>query len=305
MYYNSLDDITLQASWLTIGVFDGVHRGHQEIIRRLVSGAHGMGLPAVVLTFCPHPAVVLGGQEHFKRLTTPQERVEILEGMGVDAVVVHPFTRELAAQTAETFMQYVCSRIGVRRLLVGYDFALGRGREGDAARLTEIGRTAGYDLETIPALAPDGDVISSTHIRQRVSGGQVAEAAADMGRFFAITGPVIHGDGRGRKINIPTANIEIPEDKLLPANGVYACWAWVGGQKHPAVTNVGVRPTFKVNELSENVETHILDFDRELYGEEVKLEFVSRLRNEMKFPSVEALVSQITKDIARAREILG
>jgi riboflavin kinase/FMN adenylyltransferase len=264
-----------------------------------------MGLPAVVLTFCPHPAVVLGGQAHFRRLTTPIERAEILAGLGVDAVVIHPFTRELAAQTAEAFMQYVRSRIGVRRLLVGYDFALGRGREGDAARLAEIGRETGYDVETIPVLAPDGDVISSTRIRQRVSGGQVAEAAADMGRFFAITGPVIHGDGRGRKINIPTANIEVPEDKLLPANGVYACWVWVDGQKHLAVTNVGIRPTFKSNELSENIETHILDFDQNLYGEEIKLEFVSRLRNEMKFSSVEALVTQITKDIARAREILG
>ncbi len=305
MLYNSLDDITLPESWLTIGVFDGVHRGHQEIIRRLVSGAHGIGLPAVVLTFSPHPAVVLGRQTSFKQLTTPIERAEILEVLGVDTVVIHPFTRELAAQTAKAFMQYVHRRIGLRRLLVGYDFALGRGREGDGARLAEIGREIGYDVEILPALSISGEIISSTRIRQLITSGQVVETAADMGRFYEIRGPVVHGDGRGRKINIPTANIEIPEDKLLPANGVYACWAWVDGQKHRAVTNVGVRPTFKSNELRENVEAYILDFDRELYGEEVKLEFVSRLRDEMKFPSVEALVAQITKDIARAREILG
>ncbi len=305
MLYNSLDDITLPESWLTIGVFDGAHRGHQEIIRRLVSGAHGIGLPAVVLTFSPHPAVVLGGQAQFKRLTTLLEQVKVLESLGVDVVVVHPFTRELAGQTAEKFMRYVKSRIGLQRLLVGYDFALGRGREGNGARLAEIGREIGYDVEILPALSISGEIISSTRIRQLITSGQVVETAADMGRFYEIRGPVVHGDGRGRKINIPTANIEIPEDKLLPANGVYACWAWVSGQKHPAVTNVGVRPTFKSNELCENVETHILDFDRELYGEEVKLEFVSRLRDEMKFPSVEALVAQITKDIARAREILG
>jgi riboflavin kinase/FMN adenylyltransferase len=247
---------------------------------------------------------VLGGQPHFKRLTTPIERAEILEDLGADAVIIHPFTRELAEQTAESFMRYVKSRIGLHRLLVGYDFALGRGREGNAARLAEIGRETGYDVETVPAFSISGEIISSTRIRQRISSGQVAEAAADMGRFYTICGPVVHGDGRGRKINIPTANIEIPEDKILPANGVYACWAWVKGEKHRAVTNVGIRPTFKSNNLGANIETHILNFDRELYGLQIELEFVSRLRQEMRFPSVEALVTQITKDIARAREIL-
>ena len=305
MLYNSLDDIHLPSSWLTIGVFDGVHRGHQEIIRRLVAGAHAVNLPAVVMTFYPHPAVVLGGQEHFKRLTTTSERAEILTGMGVDAVVVHPFTRTLAEQTAETFMRYVKNRVGLRKLLVGYDFALGRGREGNASRLAEIGGQLGYGVETIPVFSLEGQIVSSTRIRKLISAGQVAEAATDMGRYYTVSGIVIHGDGRGRKINIPTANISVPEDKILPANGVYACWASVGESRHPAVTNVGIRPTFKSVDLTPNVETHILDFERELYGQEIKLEFVSHLREEMKFPSVEALVAQITGDIVRAREILA
>ena len=304
MLYNSLDDIHLPSSWLTIGVFDGVHRGHQEIIRRLVAGAHAVNLPAVVMTFYPHPAVVLGGQEHFKRLTTTSERAEILTGMGVDAVVVHPFTRTLAEQTAETFMRYVKNRVGLRKLLVGYDFALGRGREGNATRLAEIGGQLGYGVETIPVFSLEGQIVSSTRIRKLIAAGQVAEAATDMGRYYTVSDIVIHGDGRGRKINIPTANISVPEDKILPANGVYACWASVGESRHPAVTNVGVRPTFKSVDLTPNVETHILDFERELYGQEIKLEFVSHLREEMKFPSVEALVAQITGDIVRAREIL-
>jgi len=304
MLYNSLDDIHLPSSWLTIGVFDGVHRGHQEIIRRLVAGAHAVNLPAVVMTFYPHPAVVLGGLEHFKRLTTTSERAEILTGMGVDAVVVHPFTRTLAEQTAETFMRYVKNRVGLRKLLVGYDFALGRGREGNASRLAEIGGQLGYVVETIPVFSLEGQIVSSTRIRKLIAAGQVAEAATDMGRYYTVSGIVIHGDGRGRKINIPTANISVPEDKILPANGVYACWASVGESRHPAVTNVGIRPTFKSVDLTPNVETHILDFERELYGQEIKLEFVSHLREEMKFPSVEALVAQITGDIVRAREIL-
>jgi riboflavin kinase/FMN adenylyltransferase len=303
-HFRSLDDLTLQNAWLTIGVFDGVHRGHQEIIRQLTTGAHADGALAVVLTFSPHPAVILGGKADFKSLTTAEERAALLESLGVDIVITHPFDRALADQTAEEFMRHVARTLGLRRLLVGYDFALGRGREGDMTRLTELGKTLGYEVQPVAPLAAGDEVISSSRIRTRLAAGEVAAAALDLGRYYSVTAPIIHGDGRGKKINIPTANLEIPAEKVIPANGVYACWAWVSGKQYTSVTNVGIRPTFTPEEYAPHVETHLLDFDHDLYGQEVKLEFVEWLREERKFPSVEALVGQIHNDIARARQIL-
>jgi riboflavin kinase/FMN adenylyltransferase len=304
-HLRSLDDLALQNAWLTIGVFDGVHRGHQEIVRQLTAGAHANGAPAVVLTFSPHPAVILGGKRDFKCLTTPDERAGLLEALGVDAVITHPFDRALAAQTAEEFMRRVARSLGLRRLLVGYDFALGRAREGNVARLGELGKTLGYAIQTIPPVANGGETISSTRLRRQVAAGEVKAAAAGLGRCYTLAGPVIHGDGRGKKINIPTANLEIQAGKVIPANGVYACRAWAGGEKYAAVANVGVRPTFTPEEYVPHVEAHLLDFGSDLYGQGLTLEFVERLREEHKFPSVEALVGQIRADIGRARGILG
>ena len=304
-HFRSLDDLTLQNAWLTIGVFDGVHRGHQEIIRQLTAGAHADRAPAVVLTFFPHPAVILGGKNDFKSLTTPEERAALLESLGVDTVITHPFDRALAAQTAEEFMCRVALTLGLRRLLVGFDFALGHGREGNVARLTELGKTLGYEVHTITPVTNGKETISSTRIRQQILAGEVTAAAVGLGRCYALTGPVIRGDGRGKKINIPTANLDIPAEKVIPANGVYACWAWASGKKYLSVTNLGIRPTFTTEENAPHVETHLLDFDRDLYGQEVKLEFVERLREERKFPSVDALVGQIHRDIARASRILN
>jgi riboflavin kinase/FMN adenylyltransferase len=256
------------------------------------------------LTFFPHPAVVLGEKNDFKCLTTPEERAALLEALGVDVVITHPFDRALAAQTAEEFMRRVARTLGLRRLLVGYDFALGHGREGDVARLTELGKTLGYEVHTIAPLTNGKETISSTRIRQQIVAGEVTAAAAGLGRYYSLSGPVIHGDGRGKKINIPTANLEIPAEKVIPANGVYACWAWVSGERYLSVTNIGIRPTFTPDEYAPHVETHLLDFDRDLYGQEVELEFVEWLREERKFPSVEALVGQIHSDIERAKKIL-
>ncbi len=309
-HFSSLDDLALpiglrQNAWLTIGVFDGVHRGHQEIVRQLTAGAHADGALAVVLTFFPHPAVVLGGKADFRSLTTPDERVALLESLGVDVVITHPFDRALADQTAEEFMRHVARNLGLHRLLIGHDFALGRGREGNVARLSELGASLGYEVQSIAPLAAGNEIISSTRIRTRLAAGDVAAAALDLGRYYSVTAPIIHGDGRGKKINIPTANLEIPAEKVIPANGVYACRAWAGDERHAAVTNVGIRPTFTPEEYTPHVEAHLLDFDRDLYGQELELEFVERLREERKFPSVEALVEQIHTDIGRARQILN
>jgi riboflavin kinase / FMN adenylyltransferase len=301
---HSIDNTKLQNTWLTIGIFDGVHRGHQEILRRLVSGAHKEGSPAVVLTFTPHPAVVLGGKTNFKCLTTPGERVELLESLGVDVVITQTFDRTLANQTAEEFMRRVARTLGLRCLFVGYDAALGRGREGDAARLTEIGKELNYTVQVVPPLKDEAGILSSTRIRAEVAAGNVSAAAADLGRHFFVTGPVVHGDGRGHTINIPTANIQVSAGKLIPANGIYATWAWVDGKKYPAATSIGIRPTFTPKESVSHVEAHLLDFKKDLYGQEVKLEFVEYLRPEEKFPSVDALLEQIHADIDHTRKIL-
>ena len=302
-HYRSLEAIQIENSWLTIGVFDGVHRGHQEIIQLLVAGARQAGAPAVVLSFHPHPAEVLGGKE-IRCLTTPDERAELLVALGVDVVITEAFTRSLAETQAADFMKYLKERLGLRHLLVGYDFALGHNREGDYYRLSALGKELDYEVRALPAVSGQKGIISSSFIRQRLMAGQVGEAAEALGRFYAVSGPVVHGDGRGKKINIPTANIAFPERKVVPANGVYACWAWVGDERHPAVTNVGIRPTFTPDQETPHIETHLLDFSQELYDREIKLEFVARLRDEMRFSSVGLLIAQIQDDILEARSLL-
>ncbi len=303
-HYRSLNDVSLKNSWLTIGVFDGVHRGHQEILANLTAGAHENGAPAVVLTFWPHPAVVLGKRNDLKSLSTPEERADLLGALGVDAVITQPFTSEFAKLSALDFMRLVSERLDLRSLWIGYDFALGHNREGNLERLTEIGRELGYSVQAIGPVKNGEDVLSSSLIRQRIRNGEVAHAAENLGRFYALSGPVVHGDGRGRRINIPTANVDYPKDKVIPANGVYACWARVGGERYPAATNIGINPTFTPDKETPNVEAHILDFDRDLYGQELKLEFVQYLREELKFSSVEALLEQIHADIGKTRKIL-
>jgi riboflavin kinase / FMN adenylyltransferase len=301
-HLTSLDGLHLQGAWLTIGVFDGIHRGHQEIIRQLTAGAHQSGAPAVLLSFAPHPAVFFGAKD-LKCLTTPEERAEIIESLGVDYVVTQTFDKSIASQTAEEYMALMHRHFGLKKLLIGHDFALGKGRAGNYEKLTEIGRELGFDVQRVEALRFEDGIISSSVIRQRLADGDVAGVAAKLGRYYALSGPVNPGDGRGRTIGIPTANVEPPTDKALPANGVYACYAWVDGQKHPAVTNVGVRPTFG-GENIQRVEAHLLDAFGDYYGKVMRLEFVERLRGEQKFPSVEALISQIKTDIETARRVL-
>jgi len=303
-HYRSLEDVNLQHAWLTVGVFDGVHRGHRQIMNTLTAGAHADEAPAVVLTFDPHPASVLSGRE-IKCLTLPDERAGLLGQLGVDVVITERFTRELSNVTAYDFMVRLRRRLGLHRLLIGYDFALGKGREGNAARLTEIGSELGYRVDVVPAVSDESGVISSTEIRKLIEVGNVAEAARLLGHPYSLHGPVIHGDGRGRTINVPTANIAYPPQKMIPARGIYACWAYLNERKYRAAVNIGINPTFTPDKETPNVEAHLLDFRRELYGEDVRLEFVARLRDELRFESVEALLEQIGKDIESTRLILG
>jgi riboflavin kinase/FMN adenylyltransferase len=297
-HYHSLHEASLQKSWLTIGVFDGVHRGHREITQRVTAGS-----PSVLLTFDPHPASVLGGQE-IKCLTTPDERAELLEALGLETVITEPFTRDLATVSAYDFMARLKRHLGLERLFIGYDFALGKGREGNAARLAEIGRELGFTVEVVPAVGDESGVISSTEIRKLVSLGDVDAASGLLGRPYQTSGPIIHGDHRGRAIGFPTANLGYPMQKILPANGIYACWAWLEGQRFAAAVNVGLRPTVKSDQTVPNLEAYLLDFDRDIYGLTLKLDFITRLRDELKYSSLDALIAQIHKDVEKTRMIL-
>ena len=303
IHARSLDEISLKQSWLTIGVFDGVHRGHQEIIRRLTSGAHAVKSPAVVVTFWPHPATVLAAGK-VRCLTTPDERAALLASLGVDAVLTYEFDKATANTSAQEFVGRLHAKLDFRHLLIGYDFALGKGREGNATRLAEIGSELGYEVEIIPALGDESGVVSSTEIRKLVATGDVAAAATLLGHPYSLHGPVVPGDRRGRDLGYPTANIDYPRDKILPLNGIYACWAWIDDQRHRAAVNVGVRPQFHPDALTPLVEAYILDLDRHLYGKDLRLDFVQRLRDEMRFPSVSALIEQIQRDVTSTREIL-
>ncbi len=303
LHVTSLNDIQLNGTWLTIGVFDGVHRGHQAILRQLVEGAHAAGSPAAVLTFARHPAEVLGHRS-LKCLTTPEERAELLGQLGVDAVITHPFDEQVAALSAAEFMKPIKERLGLSRLLIGYDFALGKGREGNASRLAEIGREMGYTVQVVEAVSDESGLISSTVIRKLVSVGDVADAAKMLGHPYVITGSVVHGSARGHSLGFPTANVGVPPGKLIPAFGIYACWAEVNGERHKAAISIGIRPTFEQTEPDIRVEAYLLDYGKDLYGQKVTLEFIQRLRDEMKYPSVEALIAQIESDVATVRSIL-
>ena len=304
LHYRSLEEVTLPGSWLTVGVFDGVHRGHQQIIEKLVAGAHENELPAIVLTFDPHPAKMFGHGD-IKLLTLPGERARLLGEYGVDVVITHPFDAKVANTTAFDFMQRLKSQLGLEHLILGYDSTLGKNREGNAKRLTEIGSELGYAVDVVSAISDESGVISSTEIRKLVTVGKVDEAARLMGHRYRLQGLVSHGDQRGRGIGFPTANLEYAREKVMPAGGIYACWAYLGDEKHKAAVNLGTNPTFTPDKQTLNVEAYLLDFDRDIYGEMMRLEFVVRLRDEMKYDSVDALIKQIHLDVEQTRQVLG
>lgn len=269
----------------------------------MIEQARQLDSAAGVLTFHPHPRLVLKRQAEPLYLTSLEERLERLRDSGVDFVAPLTFTSTLAQVSAEDFVDALVDEVKLRHVVVGPGFALGRGREGNAARLGELGATRGFTVETVQPLVEDGQVVSSTAIRSALLEGRVADAAGLLGRPFTLGGPVVQGDQRGRTIGFPTANIGIGPDRLLPANGVYATYAHLGDARHLAATNIGERPTFGVN--AKTVEAHLLDFDRDIYGQEVRLEFVERLRPEQRFAGIDALREQISRDVERAREILS
>lgn len=292
-------------AWLTIGAFDGVHRGHQAIINQLVEGAHQASAPALVVTFFPHPAKVLGGIEGPFYLSTPEEKERYMAGLGVFSLLTLEFTRSLSRLSAYDFMKLLHDRLRFQCLLIGYDFHLGRDREGDFQRLSEIGAELGYCVRPVEPLQADEEPISSSRIRHLLSTGALDEANHLLGRWYEAGGKIVHGDGRGRHIGLPTANIAIWPEKMLPQTGIYATWSKIGERFVPGVVNIGSRPTFYAQPVEETIEVHLLDFDEDIYGQTLRLFFVKRIRDEEKFDSVEALMEQIRMDIAISREVLA
>lgn len=304
-HYYSLDDLYLSGCWMTIGTFDGVHLGHKYIIEKLSPGAHAAGLPAVVLTFFPHPAVVLGKRTQENFLTTPEERAQLLGNFGADIIITFPFSLAVAEMSAQEFMSLLCRHLSPQHLIVGRNFALGHDRKGDVQALAEIGKNLGYSVEGIPPVEVEGSVVSSSRIRSALFDGNIELANRLLGREYNINGQVVHGDGRGKLIGIPTANLEVSPDRTIPKSGVYVSRARVGERIWNSVTNIGTRPTFDSNPAKPQVETHLIDFNSEIYGNQVSLSFVTRLRNEQRFESVSHLVAQINEDIQHAKQILS
>ncbi len=255
-----------------------------------------------MVTFDPLPRAVLTPDDNTVCLTPIEAKIELLAQWGLDLLVIIPFTQELAQTSARDFVQTLCEHLHMAELWIGWDFALGRGRTGNARTLTKLGKMMGFDVHVIEAVQNGSVVVSSTQIRQLITAGRVHEAAELLGRYHQLKGVVISGEGRGRKLGLPTANLQVSEHCAIPGRGVYAGYVRRGDERYPAVANVGYRPTFGQKEYT--IEAHLLDFQGDLYGHEIRLEFVERLRAERRFSSAEALGAQIRKDIARAREIL-
>jgi riboflavin kinase/FMN adenylyltransferase len=291
---------------VSVGNFDGVHRGHQALVAQAVSDARAAGGTAVVLTFDPHPSRVLAPERAPSTITTLPQKAELLARLGVDRVAVLPFTPGLAAEPPEEFARRVLHEaLQARVVVVGAGFRFGRGRHGDVALLRRLGGALGFEVHGLEPVVHQDAPISSSRIREAIARGDVAGAAEMLGRPFFIDGQVVRGVGRGRTLGIPTANID-PVNETLPGNGVYACWVRVaepGPEWRPAVANVGRRPTFGGTETT--VEAHLLDFDADLYNRAVRLAFQDRLRPEQAFPSAEALVAQIRRDTVHGRERLA
>ncbi|HEX7050241.1 MAG TPA: bifunctional riboflavin kinase/FAD synthetase [Longimicrobiales bacterium] len=292
-------------SVVTVGTFDGVHLGHQAVLAELRRQAERRNARSVVATFEPHPLRVVRPSEAPALLTTAEEKRRLLEALDPDHIVVLPFTPELSRYTPRRFVsEILCDRLDMRHLVVGHDHGLGRGRSGDIDVLRRLGRELGFGVDVVPAVCLDGEPISSSRIRQALEAGAVVAAAEALGRAYAVTGTVVRGDGRGRKLGFPTANVRVADaDKLVPREGIYAARATVGGRTSGGALHLGPRPTFEA--ATPTLEIHLFDFDADIYGETMRIEFCDWIREIRAFASPAELVDAIRGDVAAARQSLG
>ncbi|MBV1893762.1 MAG: bifunctional riboflavin kinase/FAD synthetase [Ilumatobacteraceae bacterium] len=294
---------------ITIGAYDGVHLGHQAVIEAVRRRADELGAKSVVVTFDRHPASVVRPESAPRLLTTTEQKMEMLDRTGVDAVAVVPFDEQQAAESPESFVERVLvDCLNTRVIVVGEDFHFGRGRDGNVGLLRKLGLEADFDVEPLELLPrADGidEPVSSTAIRRALAGGDISRANAMLGHQFEARGSVVQGDQRGRLLGFPTANVEVPSGLSLPADGVYAGWyERPSGDVYPCAINLGRRPTFYEHADSSLLEAHLLDFDGDLYGEDAKIRMAHFLRSERKFDGIEALIAQLSQDVSHARTLL-
>ncbi len=294
----------LQEAVITIGVFDGVHLGHQALIRKVVERAAQRGMVSGCVTFSPHPEDVLRPRSDIAHLAAVEDRLATIKDLGISQVVVVEFTAALSQMLPEDFIGMLEEQFRLRELWVGADFALGRGRSGTPERLAAIGRERGFEVWTLPPVEIGGQVVSSSRIRRLLADGDVEAASLLLGRLYRLRGMVGSGDARGRTLGFATANLVPAERMCVPANGVYAVWARVDHEEpRMAVANIGVRPTFD-GQLRQ-IEVHLLDYAGDLYSRGLAIDFVARLRDELRFESANSLVEQIGRDVARTRQLLA
>ena len=287
---------------ITIGTFDGVHLGHRQLLGRLQSMAVSGGFLSTVLTFRNHPRLVLNPGAKLQYITPLEERVSLLKGEGAELVVAVDFTSELSLLAASEFVELLSRDLRMKGLVVGPDFALGHGREGNIPFLKRLGSEAGFWVEPVEPVQIGQDFVRSSSIRGQIAEGDVESASRMLGRWFSIQGLVVEGDRRGKQLGFPTVNLSLEPNLVVPADGIYATWAIEEGRRHQAATCVGVRPTFGPGQRV--VEAFLLDFEGDLYGRQVVLKFVRRLREELAFPTAEALVEQMKLDVEDTQAVL-
>ena len=305
-HFNHLNEVTISSeSVATIGVFDGVHKGHQQLINRLVERAHSSGRQAAVLTFFPHPDKVLQKVEERYYLTTPEQRAELILDLGPDLVITHPFDEKTRRMSAADFVEQLLQQLNIKELWVGSDFALGYQREGTIAYLRAKGEQLGFSVTAIDLIMDEAGLesVHSSHLRAIIRDGDLRTAKTLLGRAYSLAGTVVEGEKRGRTIGVPTANLDVWSEQIIPAHGVYAGTARLGNERFVTAVNIGTRPTFIEDQLS--IEAHLLDFDRNIYGETLELSFEQRLRPERQFSGLDDLVAQINRDIAATRDLLA
>ncbi len=304
-FIETLQSKNIQHSWVAIGAFDGVHKGHQALFTTLVTGAHRSGCKAVVITFDPLPGIFFKRMEPGSELSTLDERISLIKATGVDEVIVMRFDHSLAEIDALSFMTALKKNIGLEHLLAGFNFTLGKNRGGTVQQLADFGKSLGYEVDVVEPVRDGDDIVSSSNIRRLLRLGEIRKANRLLGRPYNVIGPVVHGEHRGEKLGFPTANLAIPAERLIPANGVYACKATVDGKTYLAVTNVGVRPTFDNPLPKPRIEPHLLDTEERFYDKTLCLEFFEYLRSEVKYPDADALIAQIKKDVQKTRELFS
>ena len=288
---------------LTIGVFDGVHLGHKYLISELVTQARQQDLLSGVVTFRQHPQEVLQPQTRLPFLTDLIERNNLLKAEGVAVIVPLAFTAESAQLGARQFVGLLKKYLRMRGLVIGPDFALGRNREGNADVLCTLGKEMGFTVTVVPPVMINGEVVSSTAIRKALANGDMKKVRSLAGRPFSLHGKVVAGAGRGVALGFPTANLDIAPEQAVPADGVYATWAYIDGSTYPSMTNIGQNPTF--NDRKRAAEVYVVDYQSDLYGHELKIDIVARLRDERKFDTVAELKKQIAEDVKRGKAILN